>query len=261
MAWGDTRRITVVTCRSRRGDLHKCGAELGPRAGIRQTDGGRCSNTVAGQSSLELLIGSEAAPRKVHVAASSIRDRHSARHESAVIAPVEANPRPGFPRLVLQVRRLVELFVVVDAEREDIISASSRRDGASSAKLGVIEMRGNTREDEQSRESMDVRHAQASGNTGNFGIVPFNWECEGSAPKYAKVICIMGVFPNILAREDQITPQGLLQAYVEFIAPAWAERSRSRRRTNQQRIQHRVGTSRAGKHKILVEWGFEYARI
>ena len=37
--------------------------------------------------------------------------------QTAVISPVEAEPRPALPRLVLQVRGLVEMFVVVDAER------------------------------------------------------------------------------------------------------------------------------------------------
>ena len=45
-----------------------------------------------------------------------LRRTAPAGHQAAVVAPVEAEPRPVLPGLVLQVRGLVEVLVVVDAE-------------------------------------------------------------------------------------------------------------------------------------------------
>jgi hypothetical protein len=53
--------------------------------------------------------------RTVSTVASSARSR--AGHQAAVIPPVEADPRAVLPGLVLQVSRLIELFIVIDAER------------------------------------------------------------------------------------------------------------------------------------------------
>ena len=44
------------------------------------------------------------------------RAGHRARHQAAVIAPIETQPRPRFPGLVLQMSGLIEQLVVVDAE-------------------------------------------------------------------------------------------------------------------------------------------------
>lgn len=50
------------------------------------------------------------------VVAISSRARHCTSHQTAVIAPVEAEPRACFPRLILKVSRRVELLVVVNPE-------------------------------------------------------------------------------------------------------------------------------------------------
>ena len=80
------------------------------------------ANRAAEQSGLELLIRAE--DRRVHhgvaarraVGAVAAGAGHRARHQAAVIAPVEAHPRAALPGLVLDVGGLVELLVVVDAE-------------------------------------------------------------------------------------------------------------------------------------------------
>src|SRR5438132_8894666 len=48
---------------------------------------------------------------------------------------------------------------------------------------------------------------------------------------------------------------------MEFIAQPGAEGSGHNQQTDQKRIQHRIGTSRAGKDEVLVEGGFQYPRI
>src|SRR4029077_16286021 len=108
---------------------------------------------------------------------------------------------------------------------------------------------------------MDVRHAHTPRNSGNLGVVPFNRESEWSAPEYAEVICVVGVFPDILTGEHQISSQSLLQTNVEFVAPAGAKRSDCACGTDQKRIQDRIGASRAGKYQVLVERSFQYSRI
>ncbi len=92
------------------------------------------------------------------------------------------------------VSRLVELFVVVDAEWGDIASATPRRDSPGSSKLRVEKPGGNAGEDEQGTEPMEVGHAHAPGNGGNLGVVPLDRESEWSAPEHAEVIRIWVYF-------------------------------------------------------------------
>src|SRR6058998_1208541 len=79
----------------------------------------------------------------------TVRDGHCSCHQATVVSPIEAEPRPVFLRLVLYVSRLVELFVVIDAEWGDIASATPRRDSAGSSKLRVEKPGGNAGEDKQ----------------------------------------------------------------------------------------------------------------
>src|SRR5580692_6670494 len=66
-----------------------------------------------------------------------------ASHQAAIVAPVEPDPWPSLPGLVLQVSCLVELFVMVDAEWESVAG----RDGRSRASnLGLEEACGHTGE-------------------------------------------------------------------------------------------------------------------
>src|ERR1700756_688685 len=108
---------------------------------------------------------------------------------------------------------------------------------------------------------MDVRYAYTSGKPGNLGIVPLNGEGEWSASKDTEVIRVMGVLPDVFTGEHQVAPQGLLQAYVELIPPAWTEGSRRVGQTDQQWIQNRIRASPAGEHQILIEWSFQNSRI
>src|ERR1700683_5349694 len=97
----------------------------------------------AEESCLELLIRSQAAdihycagPIRPVRAIGSSRAGYRTRHQAAIVAPVEAQPRPALPRLVLQVRGLVEFLVVVDAEH-----GTASRHSANSADLWSEEAR------------------------------------------------------------------------------------------------------------------------
>ena len=72
---------------------------------------------------LELLIRGQAG--NVHnrvgavrpIGAVAARARYRARHQAAVVSPVEANPGHSLiRRLVLQVSGLIEILIVIDAE-------------------------------------------------------------------------------------------------------------------------------------------------
>ncbi len=108
------RRIGIVVLGARRGQADERGPVLSRSAGGRERYGRGGMLAAAEQSSLELLIGGEAA----QVNRSSVRHRHFAGHQPAVVTPVETDPWSGLPGLILHVRGLVEAFVVVDAERE-----------------------------------------------------------------------------------------------------------------------------------------------
>jgi len=205
MAGSDTRRILVVILGSRSRYLYEIRFELIPRARRRETYGGRCSDTITGKPGLELL------------------DRYCARHRPTVITPVDTDPWSVFPRLVLHVGCLVKLLVVVNAEWGYVGSDSSRRNSVGSAKLWREEPRGNSGEDEQRRQSMKIRNTHPSGKSRYLGIVPLDGEVEWSAPEDPKVISIVGVFPDVFTRENQVSPRGLLQSHVELFAPAGAE--------------------------------------
>src|ERR1700730_13712158 len=68
----------------------------------------RRKNSVAGQADGHLLIRREAQ--------GCACIGNSAHDQAAVIAPVKSDPRSAVPELILQMSRLVEFFVVIDAE-------------------------------------------------------------------------------------------------------------------------------------------------
>ena len=193
-------RIFVVVFRPWSWDAHQSGSELSCWAWRWQRCRWSRVCAAAEQARLELLVGSEPAGSEIH--RPTVRDGHCSCHQATVVSPIEAEPRPVFPRLVLYVSRLVELFVVIDAEWGDIASATPRRDSPGSSKLRVEEACCYARENEKSRESMEVGHTHPPGNGGNLGVMPFDRESEWSAPEHAEVIRIMGIFPDVLTGED-----------------------------------------------------------
>src|SRR5438132_11199759 len=193
-------RIFVVVFRPWSWDAHQSGSELSCWAWRWQRCRWSRVCAAAEQARLELLVGSEPAGSEIH--RPTVRDGHCSCHQATVVSPIEAEPRHVFPRLVLYVSRLVELFVVIDAEWGDIASATPRRDSAGSSKLRVEKPGGDAGEDEQGTESMEVGYAHAPCNGRNLGVMPFDRESEWSASKYAEVVTTMRVFQDVLTGED-----------------------------------------------------------
>ena len=79
---------------------------------------------------------------------------------------------------------------------------------------------------------MDIRHADAAGVAGNLRVVPFHREGDRSIAQHAEVIAVVRVLPDVLAGENQIFSEGLLEAGVKFVAPARTQRSAGRTRSS-----------------------------
>src|SRR5262249_13019626 len=132
----------------------------------------------------------------------------------AVVAPIEANPRPALPRLILQMRGLVEFFVVVDAKNGTVLPGRQSK----SANLRWKITRSNTRHYDESSKSMEIWHARANRVARNFGIVPDDRKCNGSIAQHAEVERIARVLPEIFAVNHKIFSKSLFETRVEFVA-------------------------------------------
>src|ERR1700730_140785 len=174
------------------------------------------------QSSLQLLIPSK--PGQVYRSCRVGREGNCTGHHSTVVPPIETNPRPALPGLILEVRRLIKLLVVINSE-----DATGRGGSSSgSAELREKEPCSYTRKDHERRESMEIRHAHTAGKSRNLGIVPCDREKDSCVSEDAEIVSVVCVLPDVLAREDQIFPECLLQSGVKFIEPAGPQRGYTR---------------------------------
>src|ERR1700758_2253603 len=99
MARSNAGRIVIVILRPRRRDLYKIRTILRWGASGKRCREGRAL-TPTEQSSLQLLIPRK--PGQVHWTCRVGCKWNRTRNQSAVIAPVETEPRPPLPRLVLK---------------------------------------------------------------------------------------------------------------------------------------------------------------
>src|SRR5258708_16128894 len=136
--------------------------------------------------------------------------------QSAIVPPVEPDPRSVFPGLVLQVRRLVKLFVVVDAEgRSALPYGSSKTDG-----LWREEPRGHARHHYQRRESVELRHTHANCIARDLRIVPSNRKKDRRGPEDTEIVAGVRVLPDVVPADHGKAAERLLQAGMEVIAIA-----------------------------------------
>src|SRR5581483_2368109 len=170
--------------------------------------------------------------------------RNRAGYQSAVIAPIEAQPGASLPRLILQVSGLVKLLIVVNAENP----GRSRGSGSRAADLRREESGRDTGEHNQSGEPMEIRNAHAPGESRDLRALPLDGKRNRRCTENAEVVSIVRVLPDVLTGNDEVFPKRLLNASVEFIAPARTERGNTWRRTKQERIQYWIAASLIGKH-------------
>ena len=133
-----------------------CDAGTEPRGAYRRGDRG--VNAATKESRLELLIWRQrgnvddrVSPIGTVIAISSSA-RHRTRNQTAIMAPVEAQPRTPLPRLVLHMSGGVEYLVVIDSKHS--VAALSGRRGTDSAHLRLEESGCNTREYDKCRQAM-----------------------------------------------------------------------------------------------------------
>src|SRR5208337_570604 len=175
-------------------------------------------------------------------------------YETAVVSPIEAEPWSGFPRLILQVRRLVEFFVMVNAEGGSTLPNRHSQ----SAGLGREEARGHARHHYQCRESVEIRHAHANGVSRNLGIVPSDGKEDRRGGQRAEIVAGVRVLPNVVPADHRIAPERLLQARMEVVAKAWRIWLLHAR---DQIFNNSVIASFAGQHKVLIERTLQGSRI
>ena len=124
-------------------------------------------------------------------------------------------------QLVLQVRRLIELFIMIDAEG---ISALADR-GARPGNLRRKEASGDGRHHYERREVVKVGHIDTQREARDLRIVPVDGEGDGSIAQDAEIEGIVGVFPDVIPTENQILSESLLDAGVKFVAKARLQRA------------------------------------
>src|SRR5207248_3056013 len=96
----------------------------------------------------------------------------------------------------------------------------------------------------------EVGYADTRGRSGNFRIVPRDREEDRRIPQDAEVVGIVGVFPNVLAGENHIFSERLLQAGMKLVAPAG--RQWGRNAWDQSGDDSRKASC-TGNHQVFVE--------
>ena len=175
----------------------------------------------AKQSGLKLLIRTEsgdihdvrparAAGPSRPIGAIASRTRNRAGYQTAIIPPVEAEPRSALPWLILQMRRLVESFVMIDPERRKLPLDRCDRNSAGPADLRSEKARGNAGHDNVGSESVEVGEVGAGGESGNLGIVPLDRKRNRSVAQHAEVVAVVRIFPDVFAVEHDVAAERLL---------------------------------------------------
>ena len=156
-----------------------------------------CKHSVARQTDGYLLIRRET-QRRAGI-------RHAAHYQAAVVAPVESHPRCALPGLILKVRRLVELFVMIDAEHA--AAALPLRCYAKTRLLRLEVPCRHARHHHQRAESMEIRHARSKRKPGDLRVMPFDREGHGGIAEDAEIVPVMRVLPQYSASTTRYFPK------------------------------------------------------
>ena len=233
-----------------------CDAGQGDRA---EADSRGRTYAAAEQARLELLVGGQAAAGQIHRARWHRATRNRTRDQAAVVSPVEPDPRPAFPGLILQVGCLVELLIVVDAENS--IPAA---DGAAPAPPTCgVKNRAATLEKTMSAENPWMFGTLTRpANPGILELCHSIGKVIGVAPENAEVVGVVRVLPDVLTREDQIPPERLLQARRGIRCASRAERGDAAMwRQPSSGLSTALPQPSAGEHQVLVERSFQDASV
>jgi len=106
-----------------------------------------------------------------------------------------------------------------------------------------------------------IRHAHSSREARDLRPVPRDRKKDGSVAENAEVVRVVCVFPDVLAREHKILPEGLLNPHMKFVSPPRAQGRRAGSGAAEKRVQDGVIAADTRDDQILVEWSFEHSRI
>src|SRR5271154_674230 len=159
---------------------------------------------------------------------------------------------------------LIEMFVVVNPEGAE--ASGGDRDGAYAADLWSEEASGDAGHNDQRGEAVEIRDIRTNGIARDFRIVPLDGEGDRRGAQDAEVVGVVRVLPDVLAVDDQIFSEGLLQAGVKLVAKARSKRSGCAGGATlalgcEQSADDWVQAPDAGKHQVLVERRFQGSRI
>ena len=96
---------------------------------------------------------------------------------------------------------------------------------------------------------------------GNLRVVPVDRERDRRIAEHAEVEGVVGVLPDVVAADDEVLAEGLLQPGVKLVAESGLQRSRYARRAQQQRSKHIIRASLTRQHEVFVERRFQRSRI
>ena len=106
-----------------------------------------------------------------------------------------------------------------------------------------------------------VGHVGAECVAGDLGVVPVDGEGDGGVAEDGEVEGVVGVLPDVVAGEDEVLAEGLLQAGVELVAEAGLEGGGDAGGAEEQRREDGVSAALAGEDEVFVEGCFERARV
>src|SRR5260370_41250761 len=124
--------------------------------------------------------------------------------------------------------------------------------GALTADLWREIARPDVRKHRECREAVKIRHAHAYGRPVNLRIFPSDREEDGRVAERAEVIRVVCVLPQVVGIDDHELSKGLLEAGVELVALAGANR-RLQARATDHIGDDRVTRAQACQDQVLVE--------
>ena len=116
----------------------------------------------------------------------------------------------------MEVRLLVELLIVIDAERQASLS-----DGCSGARnLRREEPRGHGRHHAIAADAVKFRNFDVQSVAGDFRVMPIDRKGDGRVAEHAEVEGVVRVLPDVFAADYDALAESLLEAGMKLIAEA-----------------------------------------
>ena len=80
--------------------------------------------------------------------------------------------------------------------------------------------------DGQYRDAMEIGHAEARVEPTDLRVVPPNRKENRRVQQVAEVVSVVGILPEVITVDDQVSPERLLKSRMEFVALPGANRPR-----------------------------------